>query len=184
MSCAVHAKAKSGRKIQNVDDWKNLAGPKGGDSQWKPYRSAMELALSWFRDGTAAMPTEYSTLLGSCPLTEHFRPEVAFPEVEIKFDQFGGPRNSDMIVIGEAKKMRVLLAVEAKADEPFANTVGVEVKKGLKRSKMSGMPKRAEQLAMAVLHRRYDEQVKQLRYQLLNGLAATAVAAKKHKAKF
>ena len=56
---------QAGRPITSLDQWPR---PKR-DYQWKPGRSAMEQARSWFRTGALACPEEIVQLLSSHPLT-------------------------------------------------------------------------------------------------------------------
>lgn len=177
--CDVLAKSENGHRINSVETWLQYGGPKKGSKQWKEFRSALELARSWLRDDVPAMPVEYSHLLKTRRETRGFNPTLGLAEVEIAFDDLKPPRNSDMVVIGESKEGRAVLAVEAKADEPFAKLVSDELKD---LAKTSGKPERIRRLAAAVLNREVDDHVRSLRYQLLHSLAATAVEARKHQA--
>lgn len=179
-SSLVRAKTINGRPIHNLDAWYKFAPPKKPKIQWKDFRSAKELARAWLRGSTPEMPVEYSKLLSSLGLTSGFIPEVAIAEVEIRIDQFGGPRNSDLIVFGHSKKQPILLAVEAKADEGFAEPIADELED---LPEASNKPERVDRLVEAVLNRDVDDHVRTLRYQLLHSLAATAIEARNHKAK-
>lgn len=176
----IRAKSIDGPVIRSLDNWLKLAPPRQKERHWKDFRSAKELAQAWLRDRVPAMPIEYTELLRSHKDTSGFKPTVGIVEAEIKIDEFGGPRNSDMIVIGNARTDRILLAIEAKADEEFAKPIADELK-GLKAP--SNKPDRVKRLAAAVLNRRVDSHVESLRYQLLHALAATAIEAKEHQAK-
>lgn len=125
------------------------------------------------------MPVEYKELLRSSKETRKFEASVAYAEVAIAIDEFGGPRNSDMVVIGEAGRNRVCLAVEAKGYESFAEVIRDELT-GL--SDTSKKPERVGRLVSAVLQRKLDAHVMTLRYQLLHSLAATAIEARKQDA--
>lgn len=175
----VHAGAIDGTLIRSIDDWKQHAGPVGGAAHWQDYRSAKELAVSWFRSGSLTMPVEYTELLNQCNLTAEFQPSFGIAEMKIRLDEFPGPRNSDLVVVGTSKGQTVLLAIEAKADEEFAGLIGDELK-GLPND--SNKPERIERLANAVFKSPINDHVKNLRYQLLHSLAATAIEAKKQNA--
>ena len=176
----IRAKSIDGPVIQSLDDWSKLAPPMQKEKHWKNFRSAKELAQAWLRDGVPSMPIEYVELLRSHKDTTGFKPTVGIAEAEIKIDEFGGPRNSDMVIIGNVREMQILLAVEAKADEEFAKPIADELK-GL--TAPSNKPDRVRRLAAGVLNRSVDSHVESLRYQLLHALAATAIEAKKHQAK-
>lgn len=176
----IRAKSYDGAVIRCVQEWRELAPPKKPLIQWQDFHSAKELAQAWLREGSPAMPYEYSTLLQSHVITRRFKPECAIAEVEIRIDEFYGPRNSDLVVIGTANRHPIVLAVEAKADEEFAKTVGREM---LGLPMTSNKPERIARLVAAVLNRSLDAHVSTLRYQLLHSLAATAIKAKEHGAK-
>ena len=179
LSCPVHANSDDGPRINNIEDWRIHGGPKDGDKQWKDFRSAKELARAWLRSDSTAMPVEYFELLSRSNETRGFQPTIGIAEVKIRIDEFGGPRNSDMVVLGEANKGRIVLAVEAKADESFAEPIAKEL---LGLSENSNKPERIDRLVAGVLNRPIDEQVRLLRYQLLHSLAATAIEARRRNA--
>lgn len=87
-------------------------------------RSAKEVARAWLEGGGLKLPVEVSSAL-----TGHkdFGPVHAWraePEVKLLFDDFAGePRNSDLVVHAQDPHGPFLIAVEAKADEPFGETV-------------------------------------------------------------
>ncbi len=179
LSDLIRAKTITGEIIRSLDDWLRLAPPRQGEAHWRDFRSAKELAQSWLRNGEPAMPIEYAELLRSHRDTRSFKPTVGIAEMEIRIDEFGGPRNSDMVVIGKSGRSKILLAVEAKADEEFAKTIADELR-GLPPN--SNKPERVARLAAGVLNRELDPSLTSLRYQLLHALAATAIEAKSHQA--
>ena len=176
----VRAKSLNGPMIRSIQEWYSLAPPKKPLIQWKDFRSAKELAQAWLRSSSPAMPVEYSELLRSHELTRNFVVENAFAEAKIRIDEFRNPRNSDMVVIGKSKRHPILLAIEAKADEEYADRIEDELK-GLTAN--SNKPERVERLTAAVFARSVDQYVMSIRYQLLHSLAATAIEARKHQAK-
>lgn len=48
----------------SITRWQEWTRPKR-DFQWKPGRSAMELARAWFRAGVVSVPSEFQELLES-----------------------------------------------------------------------------------------------------------------------
>ena len=176
----IRAKSTDGAAIRCVQEWREHAPPKKPLIQWQDFRSAKELARSWLRYGVPSMPIEYSELLHSHKLTRRFEPEIAIAEVEIRIDEFFGPRNSDLVVIGKASRQPIVLAVEAKADEEFAKIIAAEMQR---LSTKSNKPERMARLVAAILDRPLDTHVNSLRYQLLHSLAATAIKAREHEAK-
>jgi len=167
---------KAGHEIRSVDDWFRWAPPKRGAFHWKDYRSAKELARSWFRTGTALPPVELVSLLIPTFGSELVF-EEAMPECSVDLDDFEGEgRNCDLVVVCQAGVQRIVLSVEAKADEPFGNsTVGDYYDQTLDSD--SRVPKRIEQLSNALFGREPDEVIRRLRYQLVHAAAASLIEA-------
>jgi len=115
---------KAGHEIRSVEDWFMYAPPKTGERQWEDGRSEKELARSWFRKGFACPPEEMRVLLERA-----FRTEIAFdeakPECVIKVDVFAREhRNCDLVVLCNVGAKRMVINVEAKADELFGGVTG------------------------------------------------------------
>jgi len=166
---------KSGHEIRSVEDWFRYAPPKMGERQWKDKRSAKELARSWFRKEFACPPEEMRLLLERA-----FRTEIAFdeakPECIIELDDFVGEhRNCDLVVLCNVGAKRMVINVEAKADEPFGDVIGEYYDR--KTGSGSNVPCRIQQLSETVFGRVPDEAIRKLRYQLLHAAAATLIEA-------
>src|SRR5579872_6453476 len=115
--------AKDGQPIVTLDDWKRLAPPRS-PGQWVDGRSAKEVARAWLEGSGDSLPDEVHAALCIHPM---FGPVVAWeaePEARLPFDEFPGEtRNSDLAVIARDGFGPYVLAVEAKADESFSETV-------------------------------------------------------------
>jgi hypothetical protein len=113
----------AGQEITSLDAWLEYAAPKKREKHWRPRRSAMESARAWLDDRRGpVVPAEIAELLDSHRSTRAFRPELATPELVTRLDAFGGEhRNHDLVVVGDAKGGRTLVAIEAKADESFGD---------------------------------------------------------------
>ena len=173
-------RSSNGQEIRSVDDWLLYAPPKRGILHWKDGRSAKELAKSWLVTGSPNMPDDLVTLLTSNPATAGFAIEAAIPEMTTQLDHFGGePRNHDLILLGHAREQRVLIAVEAKADESFGKPIHEELESAKPNSKV---PDRIGLLSLSIFGRPIDGDLGYLRYQLLHGLAGTLIEAKKQQA--
>ena len=167
---------KAGHEIRSVDEWFTWAPPKRGPFHWKDGHSAKELARSWFRSDTAQPPVELVSLLTSTlPFEIVF--EEATPECTVKLDDFKGEtRNCDLVIVGRAGAQRIVISVEAKADEPFGSaTVGHYYDEKVGSS--SKVPERIVQLSQAIFGRHPDEVIRGLRYQLLHSAAASLIEA-------
>jgi len=166
---------KSGHEILSVEDWFRYAPPKMGARHWKDGRSAKELARCWLRNGAASPPRELQLLL-----EQAFGMEIEFyeakPECVIELDDFRGEhRNCDLVVVCHAGTQTIAINIEAKADEPFGDTIGGYYDQKVK--SQSNAPARIRQLSLAVFGRLPDETIRRLRYQLLHAAAATIIEA-------
>ena len=177
--------AKSGELIKTIEDWHRLAPPKS-EKQWVDGRSAKETARAWLQWGADNLPSEVEDLL-----SRHgdFGPVIqwtAEPEARLRFDEFRGePRNSDLAVHAEDSRGKFLIAVEAKADEPFAEKVSDALSKALERYATNAQSKgivRIQQLARALFVQRESGQssLRDLRYQLLTASAGALCEAERH----
>lgn len=134
-----------------------------------------------------SVPAGVGELLNTSDATRGFQPEIVWPELEITFDTFGGPRNADLAIIGHAAVRKVAVTIEAKADEPFGETVASTFASALERaiaSAASGGVRRIEELAKALFTAADKGQpdVADLRYQLLTATAGTLAFADQHRA--
>jgi hypothetical protein len=170
--------SKGGTPIATLGDWLILAGPKS-IKHWVDGRSAKESARAWL-EGNPEMPAEVTNAL----TTHHdFGPVInwdAEPEAKFRFDDFRGePRNSDLAVRVRDKHGQYLLAVEAKADEPFGETVGDTFADALERyvqiSNSKGID-RIRSLARGLFAEAETDKtnlIASLRYQLLTAAAGS-----------
>jgi hypothetical protein len=154
------------------------APPKTGERHWKGGRSEKELARSWFRKEFACPPVEMRVLLERA-----FRTEIVFdeakPECVIKLDVFAGEhRNCDLVVLCHVGAKRMVINVEAKADEPFGGVTGEYYDP--KTGPGSKVPTRIRQLSQALFGREPGDAIRKLRYQLLHAAAATLIETKEN----
>lgn len=171
----VTIKSIDGKNIASVNDWFSFSPPAKGEIQWKDGRSAKELAKAWFRTGKAQIPVELSSLLQSHPITRDFNMKIGIPEKETILDDFkGSGRHHDMVLIGETLDNHVLIAVEAKTDEPFGDIIGDYIRSSVKANPRSRVPDRIHQLALGLFG---HTEVTKLRYQLLHAAAGTLIEA-------
>lgn len=171
---------RNGQQIHSVDDWFRLAPPKMGIRHWKDGRSAKEQAKAWLKTGIPKMPHPLKALLNSHLATTSFVADVAIPEMTTLLDHFGGEsRNHDLVLLGYAGTHKILISVEAKADEPFGKTIHKELALA---SPHSNVPGRIQLLSNSIFGRSIDTELGELRYQLLHGLAGALIEAKNQKA--
>lgn len=166
---------KHGLPMTTLEDWELRAGPKR-DDQWAEHRSAMEAGRAWLANGTD-MPQEVTSALTSHP---DFGPILAWsaePEVKLPFDDFPGePRNTDLLVEVTDSRGSYLLAVEAKADESFGDSLAKTretVEAILARGERTNRWPRLEQLTLSLFGAEdpMSSRLVDLRYQLLTACA-------------
>jgi hypothetical protein len=110
--------------------------------------------------------------------------DEAKPECIIELDDLGGEhRNCDLVVLCNVGAKRMVISVEAKADEPFSDLIGKYYDQRAAPSpdgqpSRSNVPARIRQLSQALFGREPDEAIRRLRYQLLHAAAATLIGAK------
>ena len=152
--------------------------------QWKAGRSAMELALSWFRHDHPQPPDELLSLLHSNTRLNNLQFTSGIPELVTPLPERGEGRNHDMSLIGNTNNEQVTVTIEAKADEPFGSDTILEyyTKAIKRRSKGTAtrVPERIEQL-LAMIDPETpvrDSKWKDIRYQLLTALCGTILQAR------
>lgn len=150
---------KSGRNITTLAEWEIHAGPKRTD-QWVDGRSAKEVARAWLQDGSHKLPFEVAQALTEHSLFGPVESWTAEPEARLPFDNFSGePRNSDLVVHAKDSHGPYLIAVEAKADEPFGETIAEALASALERLLVNERSKgviRIQQLAQALIGARVE----------------------------
>jgi hypothetical protein len=108
------------------------------------------------------------------------------PECIIELDEFVGEhRNCDLVVLCNVGAKRLVINVEAKADEPFSDLIGkyydqTSAPRPDGHVSHSNVPARIQQLSKAVFGRGPDKGIRKLRYQLLHAAAAALIEAKEN----
>ena len=173
----------AGRDILGLEDWLLLAPPARGEDHWKAGRSAMEAARAWCGSGTPAAPNDLLLLFGTSDATRGVRFATVIPERRTRLDDFGPGRQHDLVAYGMADDRRVVVSVEAKADESFGSTIGAQLDRA-RRAKQRALsagrrPSRVEDridgLIRLVFGRPLDVDLHALRYQLLHGVAGAVL---------
>ncbi len=102
--------------IATIDEWKDKCPPQGKDKQWQDFRSAKENAKYWLENHYTETSL-YKNLINV--LGNEIEFEKAAPEYELKFDNYGKGRQTDLLIIGNYNNTKIAIGVEAKADEPY-----------------------------------------------------------------
>jgi hypothetical protein len=181
---AIEITGSKGGSIRSVRDWFREAPPKLREKQWKDGRSAKELALAWFQP---AIPSDLVEFLNSHGPTRGLRLEKAMAEHVTRLDTYRGEhRNHDLVLIGDVRRTRTVIGIEAKADESFGDTLADYVRKALARptKTRTKAPERLELLGEGLFGRQdIAKKRPDLMYQLLSGTAGTLIEAKKQTAR-
>jgi hypothetical protein len=88
---------------------------------WRPHHSALELAHSWI--GSNGIPHDVATVLATCPTYSGCRLIEGFFEREVPLDSYGRPSQTDLLALVALQHGYGVIAVEAKAREPFGPLV-------------------------------------------------------------
>jgi hypothetical protein len=184
MSASFKLVSRNGKPIATIEEWRDELN-KRELAKFVPFYSAYETARAWTEPNR--VPPVVAALFERPPLAG-FQLERAIVEQRTSFDEYGGPRHHDLLLVARADKGRVAtVGIESKVNEDFGGTLKGEhdraVAKGLRDGYVSDMPKRLHALSATLLNRDlapeqpYDPRDVDLRYQLLTALAGTLVEA-------
>jgi hypothetical protein len=177
-----------GYPIQNFNDWeKHGMPPERKLQQFKPGRSAYELAVLYTATGRPTIPTELRCILDSHEDTEGMVIEAGKVERETPLPHSTkGNRCHDLSFDGSLSPRELFVSIEGKADEPFGDTVANELRKALRRP-ATDFPQRLEWLTQSLLgvpafkdpqRKNSNPAIQSVGYQLLAGVAATLLEAR------
>jgi hypothetical protein len=170
---------KAEHSITSLSEWERYAPPKAAH-HWKDGRSAKEVARAWLEDAKN-MPREVLAALAGHRDFGAVLSWTAEPEAKLRFDGLRGePRNSDLLVLAKDAHGQYLIAVEAKADESYGETVAgatAAARKRLERNPRSNGIARIDALKRLLLHEGTPTEA--LRYQLLTATAGALMEAKR-----
>jgi len=174
--------SKNGNQILSIEDWEKHAPPKS-PCQWKDEGSAKEFARAWIEAGPNEMPKEIRNLIEKDSRFGIMTCWEAEPEAKLKFDDFKGETsNSDMAIHVKSPSNDYLIAIEAKADETFSETVcktyDEAYKRKIKNPNSKGV-ERIHQLANALFGLESNQigKIAYLRYQLFTASAGALCEA-------
>ena len=91
--------------------------------QWKDERSAKENARAWIK-AAPHMQSDIAQVLANCPDIGPVRCWSAEPEARVSIDRFRGEQpNIDLLLLVEDDNGSLVVAIEAKVDEPFGKSL-------------------------------------------------------------
>lgn len=184
MHLAIGTIQKGGRHLATIDEWHQFAPPKRS-IHWKDGRSAKENARAWLKAAPHMQP-DIAHVLANCPDIGPILGWNAEPEARVAIDRFRGEQpNIDLLLVAEDDHGSLVIAIEAKADEPFGKTLADQYQHA-RTARASNPRSKAVARIDALLNRlaiepRQDD-VPQLRYQLLTATAAAIAEAERRSA--
>lgn len=175
---------KGVRSLSTLNEWLEYAPPRN-KNHWRDGRSAKENARLWL-SAAPCLPSDIEGTLGSCSGVEKLLSWSAEPEAKVPFDSFRGPANIDLLLTAEDRYGRLVMGIEAKADEPFGDTVETTLARAHERLKKKPRSKGVERIDR--LESRFELNLDQratlgLRYQLLTITAAVIAEASRKSAR-
>ena len=171
--------SRSGIPIARWEDWPRR------EKQWKPGRSAMEIARAWFVSGSPQCPPELALLLGTQPALTDIVFDAGRAEHITALPHGRGGTNHDLALNGHTPDHQAVVCIEAKADEPFGEKIGHYWRRMTESKETTLAPKRIEALLKTVFGdgaSLSDSRYCDLRYQLLTGVVGTLRQAEKDRA--
>lgn len=151
-------------EIKTEAEYRILAAPEGGDKQWKDEHSAKEFAKIVL--AKEKFCSDMESVIGGLKI------DVAYPEKEVNFDEFGRGRQHDLACVATVNGTPSVLCFEAKADESFGSKkVGDELNAANEESRI---PARIQGLCKRLWNKtEITDDIKNLWYQLLYSAAGT-----------
>ena len=172
---------KRNRRLTSVEDWHRFACPKS-EVQWKDGRSAKESARAWIAAAPRMQP-DIERTLAACPDIGNLRQWRAEPEARVAIDTFRSEQpNIDVLLVAEDERGPVVVAIEAKIDEPFGDRLVGQYRRA-KTARASNPRSKALDRIEALLNCFHldlgQPRVPQLRYQLFTAAVAALAEAKR-----
>lgn len=161
-------------------DWRRLLAKP--ETQWKRYRSALEMAVNWeaARTSSRGLPPEIAAAVDSIPELAGAQLLLGFPEHKVDIEGGGHPSQNDLWALLKNGDGFASVAIEAKAGEPLGDIVNDWL--GDKSSEKSNKPERLAALQGRLGLSGID--VSCIRYQLLHRTASALIEAERFNANY
>lgn len=177
----LHIFTEKGKAITSTNEWHEYAPPLNPERQWKDFRSAKELAKSVFDNATLAplLETVLNRFKYPVPVEMSGYPEKA---TKLPWGR-SGDRKHDLLLEDADKSL--IIGIEAKADEPFDNSIE---KKRLDSQKNAdggvNMSKRLDGILNLLYGSNLPKNKETLMYQLLSATAGVILEASNNNFKY
>ena len=170
--------SRDGKEITDVRSWGRHAKP-ASRTRWKKDRSAMELARAWTGEHG---PKALKILLDQVTGTMDFEANKGVAQAQSRFDGFRGPRNHDLLLVGEAAGGKTVISIEGRVDESFGQTLAEyrnAARRKIGRNEPTNALDRLQGLTQAIAGWEAGAAPRrlELRYQLFSGAAGAVAAA-------
>jgi hypothetical protein len=178
MAPTFELRGRRGGEIKDLRSWGKHGKPASA-KDWKKGYSAMELARSWSGEHG---PEALQELLDRVTGTAGFEPKNGVAEAHTRFDGFSGPRNHDLLLVGEAAGGKTVVSIEGKVNETFGETLSQyrdKARRKIAKKESTNMLDRMQGLTKAIggWDAGADPKRMELRYQLFSAIAGTVAAA-------
>jgi len=163
------------KKITGIEGWKPLIEEK----HWKAGRSAQTLAEFILKTKPLGLQLDniLKGITNTIPGLDEIIFDEAYPEFEVRFDNYQNGRKHDLGLFGRTKVGKnIFVGIEAKVDEEFGNTIEIEYANAVnarKNGEYTNKPERIKALMQDFFSSQIKKPYSTLRYQLLHGLAGT-----------
>jgi hypothetical protein len=168
------------KRLETADDWRGLAG----EDKWVPTRSAYELAHCWHQWGGLPEPIANVLSRSGHETLRGLSFDLCLVEKPVFLDTKVGPSMTDLMAYGRnAKGDTIILAVEGKANEPFASRVWGWVRGDQKNPSLIAEPRRTRVRRLEFLSKHLSKAISPdspLRYQLLHRTVSAVLEAQLH----
>lgn len=168
------------KRLANVEDWRGLAG----DDKWVPTRSAYELAHCWHESGGLPEPIVTTLNASGHEILSGLSVDLCLVEKPVFLDTKVAPSMTDLMAYAHnSKGDPIVIAVEGKADEPFASQVWLWIRGDKKNTTITTALRRTRLHRLEFLSKHLSIPIlpdSTLRYQLLHRTVSVILEAQLH----
>ena len=160
--------SSNGKQITSVEEWFNAAPPKGEKTQWKVGRSAMEMARFAVSDDFS----KFISTVSKWAKIDDTNYDCE-PEAKTTFNKgmgSGGPRNHDLLMVGDSS----VIGIEAKVSESFDKQIS-EKRIGA----TDNMHTRLDSCLSFLYGEKLPNNAEQMYYQLFSATIGTIIEAQR-----
>jgi len=192
-------RSRSWEPIRTMDEWRDRR--KAVNEGFVEAKSAWEIGNAWVSGGVPSVPDEFQALLDSHEQTRGTSVHWGIVEHKTPLRFPSGPRNHDLALCCYRNRKRVVIGIEAKANDGLAGTLKKDLLAAFKKhgkNERTNKDARVDWLTRALLgfasplaagptgtesyEQLLHDGILSLPYQLFAGVAGTLLEAKAHRA--